>query len=92
MRDIFNTKLFFHMNRTSWEYHQYEQETKRKCTYTENCRFCEEIEKLKLLWGEWHYSAINGGMDKWTWNDFLVLECIEKRLTELDPGWRKKPL
>jgi hypothetical protein len=49
LRERFNTERFHHVNDTSWLNHQYEQETYKKCTYTENCRFCEKIKKGETI-------------------------------------------
>jgi hypothetical protein len=43
LRDRFNRIRSPHYNRTSWEYHEYEQKTYGKCSYTANCIFCEKI-------------------------------------------------
>lgn len=49
LRERFNRVRTPHYNRTSWEYHQYEQETYGECRYTENCRFCEKIKKGETI-------------------------------------------
>ena len=49
LRDRFNKQLIPHYNRTSWEYHQYEQKTYGKCTYTDNCRFCDKEKNKETI-------------------------------------------
>lgn len=49
LRDRFNKVRTPHYNRTSWEYHRYEQEEYGKCSYTDHCRFCEKIAKGETI-------------------------------------------
>jgi len=51
LREKFNTVLQprYHYTTTSWECHLYEQKTYGKCSFTDNCRFCEKEKNGEII-------------------------------------------